>query len=299
VGTIKVATAAFDATYDVSANLERHIRLIDEAADRGASLVVFPEISLQGYPRDVASRDYESEIREVFATAESVPDGPSVARIVEASKRRGIHVVFGMTEATPEPGVLYNSMVLTGPDGYIGTYRKVHLGVAEQVFWRAGDQWPVFDTAIGRLGMLICWDKMFPETTRELTLAGAQILIMSTAWALTPGEYAEDEANQWAQQADLLDRARAFENGRWFISSNVVGELGGLDFFGRSNIVDPLGNVIASTAMHAPGLAFADIDVDAGLREAIAMNQGPFVVRDRRPETYRRLAGVEPVAIQA
>lgn len=295
--TITVATTAFASSHDVESNLMGHLAMIHEAADLGAQLIVFPEVSLQGYPSDVASRDFEPTLREVFGTAEPI-DGPRVQAISSAAKARGIHVVFGMTEATDEPGVLYNSLVLTGPEGYIGTYRKVHLGAAERVFWRAGNEWPVFDTSIGRIGLLICWDKMFPETTRELTLGGADILIMATAWALTPGAGAT-ETNQWAQQADLLDRARAFENGRWFISSNVVGELGGLDFFGCSNIVDPLGNIVASTDWHRDGIATAEVDIVQGLRESVITNQGPFLIRDRRPDTYHRSNGNAPIEIEA
>jgi predicted amidohydrolase len=172
----------------------------------------------------------------------------------------------------------------------------VHVGITEQVFWRRGEEWPVFDTAIGKIGMLICYDKMWPESTRELTLGGAEILIMSTAWCNMAG-HGEGDDNLWVRQYKLYDQVRAAENARWFISSNLVGELGGLDFFGLSQVVDPFGDVVATTGTDGVGLAFADIDIRAGLAEASAINQGAFLIRDRRAETYKILTGQASVAV--
>jgi predicted amidohydrolase len=290
MSTTKIATCAFPGTYDVDKSVELHLSYIEEAKAAGASLVVFPETSLQGYPRNATLMDTEHTLRATQATAEMVPDGANVAKLIAAAKEQEIYVIFGLTEAVEQPGVLYNTMVLAGPEGYIGKYRKVHVGITEQVFWRRGEQWPVFDTAIGKIGMLICYDKMWPESTRELTLGGAEILIMSTAWCNMAG-HGEGEDNLWVRQYKLYDQVRAAENARWFISSNLVGELGGLDFFGLSQIIDPFGDVVATTGTDKVGLVFADIDIKSGLAEASAINQGAFLIRDRRPETYKILTG--------
>jgi predicted amidohydrolase len=143
--------------------------------------------------------------------------------------------------------------------------------------------------------MLICYDKAWPEASRELTLRGADLLVMSTAWALLHPGHRDDDI--MVEQYRLYDRVRAMENARWFISSNFVGELGGLEFFGLSQIIDPLGNVVASTGTADAGLAVATVDIAAGIRSAYEVAQGPYLIRDRRPETYRALAGELPAAV--
>jgi predicted amidohydrolase len=294
---IRVATCAFPTSLPVDKSVELHLALIGEAKAAGASLVVFPETGLQGYPSDAPPEGRLAQLREMQRTAEAVPTGPRVAELIAAAVAHDIHVVFGLTEASEQPGILYNTLVLAGPDGYIGSYRKVHLTVGEHVYWRQGREWPVFDTAIGKIGLLICWDKMFPESCRELTFGGAEILVMGTAWPEFPdGTTGRD--NSWVAQYEMLDRVRAMENGRWFISANLVGDVDGSRFFGLSQVVDPVGRAVASTGLYESGLAFADIDVAGGLAEVSAMLQGPYVVRDRRPETYRRTSGIDPILIE-
>jgi predicted amidohydrolase len=294
--TTTIATCAFPPTYDVAKSLELHLSFIEEAADLGADLVVFPETSLQGYPPDVRVMDTEATIKQLYAVAESITDGPSVLAIAAKAIEREIHVIYGLTEATEQRGVVYNTMVLTGPGGLIGTFRKVHVGITEQLFWRRGDDWPVYDTPFGKIGMLICYDKMWPESCRELTLRGADILVMSTAWPLMP-DHGAGMDNLYVKQYDVLDRVRALENSRWFISSNFIGELGGIEFFGMSQIVDPFGDVVVSTGTEIVGLVHATVDLQGTIGDARAATQGPFLVRDRRPETYKALSGAIPIAI--
>jgi predicted amidohydrolase len=283
-----IATAALAGGYDVDVNTKNHLAIMDEAAAAGAELVVFPEISLQGYPPDFANF-YPERIRAAFDNAESVPDGPHVQAMAEHAQGLGLYVIYGLNEKGTSPGVIYNTAVLTGPDGYVGKYRKVHVGITEQLTWRKGNDWPVFDTAIGRIGMLICYDKMWPESTRELMLRGADILVMPTAWFMAYGGQ-DPESNILVEQYRLYDRVRAAENGRWFVSSNFAGELGGTQFIGMSQIVDPCGRVVETTGMFTPGLAIADIDISGGIAEANAM-QGARLVRDRRPDTYLAMSG--------
>ncbi|MCW2941897.1 MAG: N-carbamoyl-D-amino acid hydrolase, partial [Actinomycetia bacterium] len=109
----KIATCAFPPTYDVAKSLELHLSYIDEAADDGADLVVFPETSLQGYPPNFRVGDSEEAITRMFEVAEPVPGGPSVQAIAAKAADRGIHVIYGLTEASDRPGIVYNTMVLT------------------------------------------------------------------------------------------------------------------------------------------------------------------------------------------
>jgi predicted amidohydrolase len=291
-----IATCAFPPTYDVAKSVELHLSYIEEAAAAGADLVVFPETSIQGYPANFSVMEAEADIKKMYDVAELVPGGPSVDAIADKAREKGIHVIYGLTEASDRPGVVYNTMVLTGPDGYIGKFRKVHVGLSEQMVWRTGDDWPVFETPFGRIGMLICYDKAFPESCRELTLRGADILVMSTAWPLMPG-HGTGTDNLWVQQYDAFERVRAMENGRWFVSSNFIGELGGIEFFGMSQIINPVGEVVATTGTETVGLVTAEIDVFGGMADARAAMQGAFLVRDRRPDTCLVLGGELPVAV--
>jgi predicted amidohydrolase len=292
-----IATVALLGSYDVELNLKQHLEYIDQAADVGAHLVVFPEISLQGYPVIHHKLQTPQVLAEAFRTAERIPDGPSVAQIVARAQERRIHVVFGLTEAGARPGVVYNTAVLTGPDGYIGKYRKVHLGLSEQVIWRAGHDWPVFETPFGNIGMLICYDKAWPESCRELTLRGADILVMATAWGFGNDPNPDPETNVNCAHYRLYDQVRAVENQRWFVSSNFCGEIEGAAFLGLSQVIDPLGRVVATTGMSDSGLALATVDVQAGIAAALAHGQGARLVRDRRPETYLAMQGTLPTAI--
>jgi predicted amidohydrolase len=291
-----IATCAFPATYDVHKSVQMHLSYVDEAKAAGASLVVFPETSLQGYPPDSTFSGVEPHLRATQRSAERVPDGVNVAKLIAKAVERQIFVIFGVTEATEQAGVLYNTLVLAGPEGFIGKYRKVHLGITEQVFWRAGSEWPVFDTAIGKIGMLICYDKAWPEAARELTFGGAELLVMGTAWGCLPG-HGDGDANPSVRQYKLFDQARAVENARWFISSNFVGELGGLEFCGFSQITDPFGEVLVSSGADGTGLVYAEIDIKDGIAAAATAMQGTFLIRDRRPDTYKRLSGELPIVI--
>jgi predicted amidohydrolase len=295
---VTIATIALKGTYDLETSIKNHISHLEDAAAQGADLVVFPEVSLQGYPSSSLTAIDPDRITEAYRTAELVPEGPSVRAILDRAADLGVHVIFGVTELADATGAIYNTAVLGGPDGFIGKYRKVHVGITEQVTWRRGDDWPVFDTALGRIGMLICYDKMWPESCRELTLRGADILVMPTAWAMVFGEQ-DAETNTFAELYRIYDRARAAENSRWFVSSNFAAELGGSEFLGLSQIVDPNGKVVATTGERTPGMAMATIDVKGGIAAANANLFGARLIRDRRADTYQAASGSIPTVIDA
>jgi predicted amidohydrolase len=274
-----IASCAFEGTFDPDESLARHLASIDAAADAGADLVVFPEISLQGYPSEV-KRDAR-RLPEVYASAERVPDGPRVRRLLDAAAARGLYVVFGVTEAGDRAGVVYNTAVLGGPKGYLGRFRKCHVTLGEQIVYRTGTDWPVFPTRFGKLGILICYDLHWPEAARELMLRGADVLVAPKAW---PGGEMYD-----AHQL-LFESVRALENSRWLVSANYAGTLGGAAYPGDSRIIDPLGRVVATTGSE-PGLAIATVDLGAGFEDAASVYNGSRQVRDRQSATYRALRG--------
>lgn len=296
--SITVATVALQGTSDVALSVKQHLDHMEQAAGQGADLVVFPEISVQGYPSEgLCSVDPECVVAS-YRTAEPVPEGPSTRAILDRARELGVHVIFGLTELGDSVGAVYNTAVLGGPNGYLGKYRKVHVAITEQMTWRHGNDWPVFDTPLGKIGMLICYDKMWPESCRELTLRGAEILVMPTAWPMLPS--AEDVADDtFAELYQLYDRARAAENSRWFVSANFAGTLRGAEFLGLSQIVDPTGRVVATTGQRQPGMALATIDVKDGIATANATLFGARLIRDRRPDTYQASNGTMPVSIDA
>ncbi|HEY1702870.1 MAG TPA: carbon-nitrogen hydrolase family protein [Trebonia sp.] len=283
-----IATFAYEGTYDPDVSVKKIRAGIEEAAQVGADLVVFPETALQGYPAAMSRGDEPRVLKSVYEVAEPL-DGPRVTELTGAARELGVHVIFGLTERAAQPGVVYNTTVLAGPEGLIGTYRKVHVAIGEQVIWARGRDWPVYDTPIGRIGMLICYDQAWPESCRELTLRGADILVMSTAWSLRPDEASPSEALS-VEQYLLYGKVRATENQRWFISSNFTGPLGDLTFFGNSQVIDPLGRVVAESGMKpAQSMVLAEIDVRGGIEAAQARSKGHRLWRDRRPETYTHL----------
>ncbi|MCH1999483.1 hydratase, partial [Achromobacter xylosoxidans] len=158
---------------EVAANVARSIELVEQAAAQGARLVVLPELANTGYV--FASR------QEAHALAESVPDGPSSQAWIALAQRLRIYLVAGIAERSG--GRLYNAAIIAGPDGYLGTYRKLHLWGDENLFFEPGDLGlPVFDTEFGRLGVAICYDGWFPEVYRLLALRGADIVAVPTNW---------------------------------------------------------------------------------------------------------------------
>jgi predicted amidohydrolase len=278
-GAVKVAAACIEVQRSPEANLSTVCSAIADAARRGVCLIVFPECAVQGYPLGLGQPDldeYEHQLR----FAEPVP-GPATDRIARAAAEHDMQIVVGLTESASEAGEagrLYNTSVLIGQGGVLARYRKVHTGGVEKCLWNRGREWVVADSVAGRLGLLICYDLVFPESPRSLAVQGAEILAMSTAWGNTIEP-------TFTRGYDLFTRCRALENQVFLISANLTGGAG-LGFYGHSRIVDPRGQVVAESV--GPGLAIADIDVAADLAEARARSWlGQVFLKDREPATYK------------
>jgi len=198
-------------------------------------------------------------------------------------------IVFGLTElaGTLGPaGLLFNSVAIVGPDGLLGVYRKVHTGDVEKQIWHRGSDFPVVETSVGRLGAFICYDVVFAEAARILALKGAELLVMSTAWVPTPDNPA------LALGYDLFTRARALENQVWLAVSDQTGRDvdTGMEYLGRSRIVDPNGEVILELGQEE-GLGVATIAIQEGIIASRARGWfGQVFLRDRAPDTYQLLA---------
>jgi predicted amidohydrolase len=206
-------------------------------------------------------------------------DGEEIASLVRLAGPTVICI--GFTEAGP--GGLYSSAVCLNGDGVLGHHRKVHLPPGERGSFRAGRGFASFDTPLGRMGMLICYDKVFPEAARALALDGAGIIASLSAWPacrIRPSAWTRRDRE--VRHFNLLDQSRALENQVVWVSANQSGRLGRLRFPGHAKIVDPDGCVLSTTGSRA-GMALARVDavgaIDAA-RSALSH------LDDRRPSAY-------------
>lgn len=244
--------------HDKRVNLEKIVGFIEEAAEEEASLLVFPECSLQGYLwtwnwEKNAFREDEDQKQYFYEVAEPIP-GRSTETVTRLAGRHNMLIQLGMVEKVSN-GVetaLYNSAALIGPEGVVGVFRKVH-DPTERIVFHGGRELPVFDTFVGKIGPIICSDLLFPETVRVLSLKGADIITMSTAWEIA------DYSAQWY---DVLGRANAIMNWVWIVMADQVGTPKRMEHgnFGHSRIIDPSGEIVAGIG-YEEGLVSAKVDI--------------------------------------
>ena len=258
-------------------NLDASVRLIEAAAAEGALLIVLPELCNSGYVFETRE--------EAFSLAEAVPAGPSCAAWIAVAQRLGVTLVAGIAER--DGNALYNAAVVIGPDGYIGTFRKVHLWNAENLFFEPGNLgFPVFNTPHGRIGVAICYDIWFPETFRIQALKGADIVCVPTNWVPIPGQAPGREA-----MATILAMAAAHSNSIFIACADRVGTERGQLFEGQSVVVGCTGWPVAGPASRvAEEIVIADVDLGEARRSRNwnAFNQ---VLRDRRTDVYDEMLG--------
>ena len=258
---------------DVEHNLDGICHSIHGLARAGVQLAVFPELATTGYM--FSSRD------EAEAVAERVHDGPTVRAVAEACRSTGMHVVLGMVERDGDQ--LFNSSVLVGPTGHLGTYRKLHLWDQENTIFTPGDRGlPVFRTPIGVVGMLICYDLWFPEAVRTLALAGAELVAVPTNWVPLPaGNGANDQA-----MANVLCMANAHTNGLPIVAADRCGTERDQLFLGRSLVVDHTGWPIAgpgSATSEEVLIAQLDLEIIPSARRWNTFNDP---LANRRSDSY-------------
>jgi predicted amidohydrolase len=272
----KTAIAAVAAPFgrDVDACLDRAARILGEARTRGAGIVLLPESALGGYIREPGPEESAPDLPPALD-----PDGPEIARLVALAG--DLVVCAGYTEAGPD-GALYGAAVCVSGDGVLGRQRKVHLPPAERFAYTPGEGFAAFDTPAGRIGMLLCYDKLFPEAARALALDGAQLLCCLAAWPAdrhAPARRIRDDRQ--TRHFDVVDQARAIESQVYFASSNQTGPWGPLRFLGGAKVVDPDGVVLARTGART-GVAVAEVDLDEVARSREVIDH----LADRRPEAY-------------
>ncbi|MEO7196340.1 MAG: carbon-nitrogen hydrolase family protein [Pseudonocardiaceae bacterium] len=268
---LRIAAAAASFDRDLEADFARIERLIDSARNADVRLLALPEAALGGYLLDLDGA--------AGSPPPLCPDGPEIRRLARLAGEMVVAVGYCERSANQ----LFNSAVCVTGDGILGRHRKVHQPLREDASYAAGDSFAAFDTPVGRLGMMICYDKAFPESARTLALDGADIVMCLSAWPASRTHAAPDlEQDRWKRRFDLFDRVRALENQIVWLSANQSGQFGSLRFVASAKVVDPGGEVLADTGVRA-GLAIAELDV----HEALDTARRPMShLHNRRPDAY-------------
>lgn len=255
-----VAAVQFEPAFgEVERNLTALAGLVREAAMVGARLVVLPEMATSGYC-------FRSRA-EIASVVEPVPGGRSVRLFTDLARELDLYIVIGLPEVDPATQIYYNTAALVGPEGYLGKYRKTHSFIDETRWARDGDLGvPVFETAVGRIGMIICMDADYMEPARLAALAGAEIIAFPTNWLGSPAPWF----------------ARARENGVYLVAADRWGVERGVQFSGDTAVIDPNG-VAINLLSRGDGIALGEVDLEAARSaRAVALSR-------RRPELYQDL----------
>ena len=273
---IRAAILQTEWTGDKESMIDVHEKYAREAAAEGAQVMCFQELFYGPYFCQVQETEY-------YDYAEAIPDGPTTKRFQALAKELNMVLVLPMYELE-QPGFLYNTAAVIDADGtYLGKYRKTHIpqvkGFWEKFYFRPGNLgYPIFETAVGKVAVYICYDRHFPEGWRAVGLAGAEIVFNPSATSRGLSSYL------W----QLEQTASAAANMYFVGAINRVGieSLGDNDFYGTSYFANPRGQFVDGTASDQNAeLVIRDLDLDL---IAETRNQWAFY-RDRRPDAYGSL----------
>jgi predicted amidohydrolase len=266
---IKLALAQISSRReDKKENLQKIEEFTTKAKEQAADLVIFPELSLTGY----VVRD------QIYELAETIP-GSATKKIEGIARKTGMHIIFGMPELSEKTkATIFNTAVFIGPKGFIGKYRKMYLPThsvfEEKRYFRPGYQTAAFSTALGNIGLCICYDLFFPEVCRLTRLKGAQLIVSISASPSVRRSFFE-----------ILTAARALENTVFLAYVNLVGVEEGLQFWGGSRLVSPTGDVLAKAKYDEEDFVTCEVDY-TDIRPAETFIP---TLRDLRPELFDEL----------
>jgi N-carbamoylputrescine amidase len=273
--TVTVAAIQASLGGDRASNVARVERLVRDARERGAQVVLPPELFEGPY--------FCREERErFFDLARPVEDHPTIERFQALASELGVALPVSFFERSGQ--AYYNSVAMIDADGaLLGVYRKSHIpdgpGYEEKFYFRPGDTgFKVFHTKHGAMGVAICWDQWFPECARAMTLLGAEVLFYPTAIGSEPEAPDLDTKDPW--QRVMIGHAVA--NVIPVVAANRIGNEGGQVFYGSSFIADQRGDKVAELSRTEEGIAVATFDLDEARRNRAAFG----LFRDRRPELY-------------
>ena len=270
---MKLAGIQIACVEDKEKNLEKAIKFAEIATEKGGQIICFQELfTTHWFPKEMEKRH--------FSLAEKI-DGPAVTRMQGLARANEVVLVCPIFEEG-EDHRYYNSAVVIDAGGeLLGRYRKIHVPQIplweEKYYFAPGNfGFPVFKTKFAVIGIQICWDNFFPEGARILALKGAQIIFSPTAAAFA-------SQKKW----ETVISSNAISNGTYFLRVNRVGSEEKQDFYGRSFCVSPEGELLDKPTGMREGIILTDIDLR---KNEMARKEWPFF-KDRRPDTYRELAG--------
>ncbi|MCI7304616.1 MAG: carbon-nitrogen hydrolase family protein [Clostridiales Family XIII bacterium] len=268
--TIRITCAQMHSlTNEKRKNLDKMKQLADMALQKypDTDLILFPELATTGC---------ECTPEDCRSIAETM-QGPSIKELSNYARDHSVFLVFGFIEKDPDTDKVYNSAALIDRSGKVlGQYRKMHLVEEEKPGVESGNSdYPVFQTEIGTIGIMICWDSAFPETARILALKGADYILIPAAWE-------KPQQHDW----DLVQQARAFDNVIYTACCNQVGAEEILDFFGRSKLTGPNGQLLSEVVEDQEAIVSASFNY----MDKEPLRAGYYaLLKDRRPETYGML----------
>ncbi|MDD4924174.1 MAG: hypothetical protein PHF74_04990 [Dehalococcoidales bacterium] len=270
VDTIKIAAVQIEPKLMQNKNnLDNIISNIKTAAAAGAQLVVFPECALTGY--------MFTSLDEALPYMETIP-GLFTDELTKQAEDLNVYIIAGLLEKDGDKH--FNTSVLIGQEGIIGKYRKIHLPfLGIDRFIDKGDQpFKVYKTAIGNIGMHICYDCNFPECARVMALLGADILVLPTNWP------------QGRQRiAEHVVLCRAYENKVNFVAANRIGIERNAKFIGLSRIIDTRGDIVAAALDDGEQIVYGHVSITEARQKQVIFKAGEFeinLIADRRPEFY-------------
>jgi predicted amidohydrolase len=243
--------------------------VLSAVSNADADIIVLPEFFATGY--QFVSNE------EVAELSEQIPEGKTTGCLAEFSRQKGSYVVAGLPERDGD--TFFNSAVFIGPDGFIGVYRKTHLFFEEKLYFNSGDTgFKVWDTKIGRIGIMICFDWFFPESMRELALMGADIVA--------------HPSNLILPYCPKAMPVRCLENRVYAITANRIGEESRkqgqiLKFIGQSQITSPEGKILIRAPENEEALLIGEINPEMARNKNL--NSLNNIFDDRRPEIYKNL----------
>jgi len=277
---VRIAVAQYEPHVgEVDANRAQAVRWATAAATQGADLIVLPELASSGY--------VFTDLEEAQRSAEDPDDGPTVRALRDVCAAHGCHIVTGLNERAGD--CRHNSAVLVGPPGRLATYRKLHLFYNEQTWFEPGDDLPIVDLPIGKVGIIICYDLWFPEPARALALAGAEIIAVPTNWVASFKRTVWDDRGYC--QGAYVAMATAAQNGVVMACADRIGTERDVAFLGASIIVGADGWPVAGPASKdGEEVLVADVDLDS-VERARQRTPRNNLLTDRRPDAYRATAG--------
>ena len=276
-------------------NAQRMRTFVEQEAQKGAELIVFPELANIGFitpifpgePPYFDSKTTALDFAVKYIKASEPIPGPTTEVLGEVARKRGVYIAVGISQLHPViPGTLYNSAALIGPSGVIGVHHKMHLGVDEKHFFYPGNTSEVYATDLGNIGMIICYDSRFPELSRILALKGAEIICSVVAVPQTGLRYHGGSTDQLKCRSSM----RALENFVYYLTCNRSGKEGNTSYVGHSAVAAPSGQLLACSESDEEEVITAELSNDKLIEARVPLT----VFQDRRPELYSLIS--EPLS---